>query len=152
MSEIDKLLDESALRRLRATWDRNAMTQATVSVMNKQYAAFAAWNEAVTDAFYSETSPLRPVDRERCLIALLTVSGPPVSLGLHAYAGLMEGISPTEVVHIVGLAAHYRGITRLSDSFPTLRRTFTILQQKSAEIANPSQAMQAILDEFSVAH
>lgn len=150
MQDLRTLLADTALHALRAHWDERQMNAAQLEAMNATYPPLAAWNASMTEMFYSPSSPLRAVDRERCLIGILTLTGPPPSLAIHVYMALMEGVTVEEVCHIVALSGNYGGAPRLIDALPAVRRALEALQAVSAEHPTPPRVLRAILDAFRI--
>jgi len=132
MDDLRKVLSTDALLALRQRYDRDAMRAAMLNTTVAPYPPMADWNRAIASTFYGDQSPVAPRDRERCLIALLAQKGAQFSLGVHVYWGLMEGLSPDEICHTIGLAACYGGIASLGQSFPVLETVLGMLAQISA--------------------
>jgi alkylhydroperoxidase/carboxymuconolactone decarboxylase family protein YurZ len=127
MPELREILDEVQLQQLRAAYDPAVMRAAMLEAIGRTYPPLDEWNRAIAATFYGDDGPIAPRDRERCLIALLTQSGPELSLAIHCYWGLMEGLTVPEVSHTIGLAASYAGVPRLAFGLPLLERVLTRL-------------------------
>lgn len=87
------------------------------------------------------------VDRERCLIAVNAVAGKAMPLAVHAYWGLMEGLSVGQVVQTLDLAGIYGGIDAFTDGGAVLKRTFETLKAQADASRNetdPTAAAKAV--------
>lgn len=131
MQDLRTILDSSQLAALREAYDPNAMRAAMLKTIVEPYPPLGPWNESIAATFYAESSPLRAIDRERCLLAILSTQSVPVSLAIHVYWGLMEGIAVEEICHIQTLAACYAGVPALSRSLPTTHETLRVLARIS---------------------
>jgi alkylhydroperoxidase/carboxymuconolactone decarboxylase family protein YurZ len=150
MKDIGTILAEDRLGALRAAYDHDAMTAAEVQVVSTVVPQFRGWNEEIARTFYQRPETLAPRDRERCLIALITCSGPPVSLALHIYWGLMEGLSVAEVVQTIGLAGCYGGLPKASFGIEVSCRVLKALGELPATgDLKPPAVLSALVREFS---
>ena len=131
MQDLRTVLSSDALNKLRDGYDASAMRTAMLTATVEPYPPLARWNEAIADTFYGDESPLAPIDRERCIIALLAHNGAQFSLAVHLYWGLMEGLSVNELCHIIGLAACYAGIPSVGNSYPVLAKVLTTMSRIS---------------------
>lgn len=125
-------LDPDRLAALRAAYTPEAMSAAQAGTLTAMVPRFGPWNDGIVRTFYDPAGPMKAQDRERCLIALHLASGPPVSLAIHVYRGLMEGLTPEEMVQMVGLVACYAGLPRLTSGLEVLHRTFRALEALAA--------------------
>ena len=73
----------------------------------------AAFVGSFVDELYRST-PLAPRDRERCLIVMLAERHQTLTLGIHIYWGLMEGLHLPEICQTLLLAGGYSGIDTYS--------------------------------------
>ena len=150
MKDLRTLLSSEALRKLRSSYDAGVMSEAMASTVARPYSPLSPWNDGIAHTFYAASSPLASVDRERCLIALLTCTGPDLSLAVHVYWGLMEGLSIDEVCHTIGLAASYAGVPRLAYAFPVVSRLFELLERTTqGSKADAREILRAVLEEFA---
>ncbi len=99
----------------------------------------AAWGTWIVDRVYEgpdSPDPSGPrmarVDRERCLIAINAAKVKSMPLAVHAYWGLMEGLSPTQIVQTLNLAGIYGGIDAFTDGGRVLKTTFDLLVEQAA--------------------
>src|SRR5262245_17499126 len=149
MKPIKLDIDPDRLAALRATYNPAAMTAAEVQSLAAIVPRFGPWNEGIAKTFYEPTGPMQGKDRERCLIALLASDGAALSLVIHVYRGLMEGLSPKEVVQIVGLVACYTGLPKLTFGIEVLHRAFRVLEGLAAtESRLPGAVISALVQEF----
>jgi alkylhydroperoxidase/carboxymuconolactone decarboxylase family protein YurZ len=150
MTELREILSDAGLQQLRAAYDPSVMRAAMLETIVRSYPPLDEWNRAIASTFYGETSPISARDRERCLIALLTQSGAELSLAIHVYWGLMEGMPVAEVAHTIGLAASYSGVPRLAFGLPLLERVLTRLA--AVDPANgygSARILRILLDSFT---
>lgn len=150
MQDLRTLLSEERLKALRSGYSQAAMLEADLAAVARVAPQFVAWNQAIAATFYEAQGPLKAVDRERCLIALIVTSGPAISLAMHVYWGLMEGLSIAEITQVIALAGCYGGLPRSMFGIETAHRTLRALAQIPAE--GPFQsvdAVQSMLTEFS---
>jgi alkylhydroperoxidase/carboxymuconolactone decarboxylase family protein YurZ len=150
MQDLKTILGDEQITALRAGYDPHAMRAAMLKTIIEPYPALGPWNEGIAASFYADQSPLRAIDRERCLLAVLSISAVPVSLAIHIYWGLMEGITVEETCHILGLAACYAGVPALSRSLPTLHDTLHALARISATQQRQSlDVVKALVTELA---
>lgn len=150
MDDLRTLLSDEALARLRAAYDSVVMLNANVRAMSETYPPLAAWLRSTGEELFGHGAVLAPRDRERCIIAVLARSSPPLSFAMHLYWGLMEGLSVNEVCATVSLVACYGGLPELSHSTRVLGRVLRVLG-RVAEERDPSteRVFKAIIDELS---
>ncbi len=132
---------ESALKKLRAHYDRDRAIRNAIDTVTGLYDGGANWLAAV-DADVYRTDRMAPKDRERVLIGLFTANAERSALAIHAYWGLMEGMSPEEVQQTVLLAATYSGLNRYTFGLGALRATFAELEE-CAELDDPNDEVVA---------
>jgi hypothetical protein len=68
-------------------------------------------------------------DHARCAVAILAACGQRLPLAIHIYVALMNGISPAEIAHILGLAGSYGGADSGATGFATGITTLETLQR-----------------------
>lgn len=147
MQDLRRILSDTRLADLRAAYEPNVMRAAMLQTIVEGYPPLDEWNRSIASTFYGETSPISPRDRERCLVALLSQTGQRLSLAIHVYWGLMEGLNVAEVCHSVGLAACYGGVPRLADGLPVIDRVLQVLQQLDGDLGS-STVLRSILRSF----
>jgi alkylhydroperoxidase/carboxymuconolactone decarboxylase family protein YurZ len=148
MPDFAQLLDDRQLARLRVAYAPPVMRTAMLNAIAVGYPPLLPWNEAIAKTFYDDPEPLSAANRERCLIALLTHTGPQLSLAIHVYWGLMEGLSVAEVCHIVGLAACYGGVPRLALGLPVVERTLRVLSTLEGAQVDSQSVLLTLVSEY----
>src|SRR5262249_2383719 len=114
--------------------------------------------DVINDAFYNTDLPddavpdlrrkaLSVPDRERCLIALLAARGESWALAVHVYVGLMEGISPEEIAHIIYLAGIYSGVSNFIGGIETESGVLDLLEHTTGAL-DPGTIATAIQAKF----
>jgi alkylhydroperoxidase/carboxymuconolactone decarboxylase family protein YurZ len=150
MQDLTTLLPEATLARLRAGYSHDAMVAANLAAVERVAPQLASWNAAIAAPFYDTKAILKPIDRERCLIALIATSGPPISLAMHVYWGLMEGLGVEEILHILALTGCYGGLPRTMFGIETMHRTLRALAAVDLEEHTDSPAaVRALLAELA---
>jgi len=116
--EISSILTVDQLRTLQAAYvqSKSKLMDAMAASLPKRYALASAYIDAVSTIFYKpQPNALSEADRERCIVALLAARDADLNLALHMYLALMEGVAPSEIAHILLLAAVYSGVESFSD-------------------------------------
>ncbi len=106
-----------ALRDAYASSKAKALAALKVALPTK-YALAEDYVGAVQSIFYEAHPPgsaLSEADRERCIVALLAARDADANLAIHMYLAMMEGVEPSEIAHILLLAAVYSGVESFSD-------------------------------------
>lgn len=150
MDDIRTLLSDEQLARLRNAYDPAVLLGANLTATQQIYPLIAPWCSGLAATFFENDSPLAARDRERCLIALLAHVGPPMSLAVHVYWGLMEGLSLSEAAHTVALTGCYGGLPKAYQGFSVVSRVARLLRQAVAEASMGSDAvLTRLVDEFA---
>jgi alkylhydroperoxidase/carboxymuconolactone decarboxylase family protein YurZ len=150
MNELQVALTQGQLEALRNAYDAGAMRNAMLAAISNSYPALDNWNRAIDATFYQSDRPLAPRDRERCLIAILSLGSPPLSLAIHVYWGLMEGLGVDELRHVVALAACYGGVPRLAHGLPIVDRVVALLTRcVDRGTVSSAAVLFALLEELS---
>lgn len=145
----DVAISDTELDAMRRAYDARELLDAEIAAFAKAWPTMLPWVEGIARTFYSASTVLLPVDRERCLIALLASQGASVALAIHVYWGLMEGLSWADVVQTIGLAGCYGGMHRTGDGLLVLLRLGDVLRRVSRGPTVGSQAvMDALVAEF----
>jgi alkylhydroperoxidase/carboxymuconolactone decarboxylase family protein YurZ len=127
MQDLRTLLSDDDLAALRAGFDVAVLSEAASSPFSVLYPPLDSWVKETSATFF-DRSRLAPRDRERCIIVLLTVNGGlPVSLAIHIYWALMEGLSIDEICQTIGLTGAYGGVQRVAFGMTVLQRTLGVL-------------------------
>jgi alkylhydroperoxidase/carboxymuconolactone decarboxylase family protein YurZ len=127
MDDLRGLLSDEKLRALREGYDARATGTATSSPFAEVYPPLHLWVSQTAATFFGPESTLVPRDRERCVIALLAASGVTMSLAIHIYWGLMEGLSVDEICQTIALSGVYGGVQRVAEGFLVLQRALECL-------------------------
>ena len=135
--DADWALTSAELDALRAGYLPDVMTRVTRLAVASVYPPGAPYVDAIVDSLYGE-EPVAPRDRERCVIALLAAQGETLTLALHIYWGLMEGLSPADVGHTVLLAGAYAGVPRYAAGLLVLEKTCTELRKLLSGPSSPA--------------
>jgi alkylhydroperoxidase/carboxymuconolactone decarboxylase family protein YurZ len=148
MADLRTRLTTTGLSRLRAAYDPAVMSQGNVAALRDIYPPLSSWGEEVSATFYDRPGPLTAKDRERCLIALVTLLGATLPLAIHVYWGLMEGLSVEEICHTIGLSACYGGLPKASHGLLVVDRTLTLLNRISETSPDARAVLETLLVEF----
>lgn len=131
MTPITEILSDDEIAHLRQAFDGKALIEANVVAMEAAYAPLKAWGEATSAVFYGD-EPLAPRERELCLIVLLSVNAPEISLADHIYWALMEGATPAAICQALSLAGCYAGMPAMTRGMMTAVKVFTVLKRVAA--------------------
>jgi alkylhydroperoxidase/carboxymuconolactone decarboxylase family protein YurZ len=126
MQDLRSVLSDEDLQTLRREYDAVLMSRAASGPFAVVYPPLEPWVRETSATFF-DRSVLDPCDRERCIIALLTVNGLASSLAIHIYWGLMEGMTIAEVCETIGLVGAYAGVPRVAFGLTVLQRVLGIL-------------------------
>lgn len=150
MQRLDLLIDPTAIERLRDGFSQDAMRSAMASSLDGMYPGMQPLTAGVEATFYGADSPLSVAQREACLVGLLTLTGPPLSLGIHVYWSVMSGLSVAQVCHIVALGACYGGMPKLALGLPAVAKTLGLLASAAeAGDVSPPKILARLIDGFS---
>lgn len=127
LQDLRTRLSDESLRTLRAAYDSQRMAAANVTAIATTYPPLAAWAQETSATFFERPSVISAKDRERCIIALLTQVGPALSLSVHVYWGLMEGLSLDDVCQTVALVGCYGGLPKAAGGLLAVQRVCEVL-------------------------
>lgn len=144
LEDLTRLLNDSEIETLRAKYNPEQLRAANARAFEQIYPPLAPWAQAAASTFF-RNGPLRPRERELCLITLLAHRAPGVSLANHVYWALMEGVTIAEICEAIGLAGCYGGLPTYTNGVLVLQRTLHILRHLAADTAHDSQAVLAKL-------
>ena len=149
MEDLRTLLDDASLDRLREGYDPTALLRANVVATEQVYPPAGPWCAGIASSFFGPDTPLKPVDRERCLVGLLAYTGPDISLSVHIYWGLMEGLSLAEASQTVALTGCYGGLPKAYQGFAVIARTAMLLK-RAASASSPGslEILELLVKEF----
>ncbi|MEZ4474520.1 MAG: hypothetical protein R3F60_27770 [bacterium] len=138
-------LADEEIGRLRMGYDRGVMlaaSQGSVGDTSPAAALVGFLGTAVYDA-----DAMAPADRERCILALLATRPHALTLGVHVYWGLAEGLSLRDIYQVLVLAAGYAGVDAFAVPAFLLRgRILPLLKGLAAEGApSTPQVLQALI-------
>ncbi len=150
MGKIDDALKQPQLDTLRKEYSNPDAVQILSRGIPALDDRTATYIDAIRSAFYDGTA-MRPKDRERCLIAILSSRDAGLNLAIHVYLGLMRGLSPGEIADIIFLGGIYTGVDRMSDGLAAEMKTLTVLAQVATPPGNCKVAdvMKALHDAFT---
>jgi alkylhydroperoxidase/carboxymuconolactone decarboxylase family protein YurZ len=148
MPDLRTRLSAVALTKLRDAYDPAVMSHGNVAALRDIYPPLSGWGEEVSATFYDRPGPLTAKDRERCLIALITMLGATLPLGIHVYWGLMEGLSIEEICHTIGLSACYGGLPKASHGFLVVDRTLAVLNRVAETSADAKTVLDTLIAAF----
>lgn len=126
MQDLRTVLSDESLDLLRRSYDATVMAQAASGPFAIVYPPLDPWVRETSATFF-ERSSLAPQDRERCVIALLTVNGIAASLAIHIYWGLMEGLEIDDVCQTISLVGLYAGMPRVAFGMTVMQHVLRIL-------------------------
>lgn len=133
---------------LRGGYSNVVLREASRKALNGRNPGGSGYVDGVIDTLY-QGEPLSHRDRERCLIAVLAGRQEALTLGVHIYWGLMEGLSPEEVSQTLVLAGAYQGIPVYATGLLVLEKTTAMLKGLAAESAVDSvSVLQAFIATF----
>ena len=144
--DVRSLLTEAQISVLRQGYSRAMMNVVATKLVAAPYPPVAGLVAFAGDRFYNEAPPvLGHADRERVLIGIFAAGRRPAfALAVHAYWGLMEGLTVDEIAEIIVLASLYGGIDVLTDSMRTLGDSLRQMA-KAAEAGGDAAASQVLL-------
>lgn len=148
LRDLRTLLPDAALAKLRQAYDPAVMSAANVGALATAYPPLGPWAAETAGTFFERPGPLSAKDRERCVIAFLALTGPPMSLGVHVYWGLMEGLGVDEICHVMALAACYGGLPKVAQGLivvEKLARQLAVIAQ--TEDCGPRRVLTALVEE-----
>jgi hypothetical protein len=150
MTQAHALLGDQALAELRAQYDGEMILRMALANLESTDPRTAPYTTFVGDEVY-RSPRMRPIDRERCLIAILVQSAQAMPLAMHVYWGLMEGLSTDDVLQTVLLAGMYGGLRCHTSSEMIVRECFLLLNElgeKGGEAAGTAAVANALLARF----
>jgi ubiquinone/menaquinone biosynthesis C-methylase UbiE/uncharacterized protein YbaR (Trm112 family) len=136
------MMKPADVEKLKREYDDGTMNSALASFFPAHYPLTAEYIKTIEAAFYVEPASengsrsrtkLSPDDRERCLISILASRGTKLTLAIHMYIALMNGVTDDEIAHILFLNGVYTGIDNLSFSLDVQQKTFDVLTKLAAK-------------------
>lgn len=130
MADCSNILSYEALYALRASYkeeDGNTLLLAGADAnLIGAYAAAGPFVTWVSERFY-KPGMFAPRERELMLLSILA-DGPALTLSIHVYWGLMEGLSPKEIAECLLMTSAYRGLPLYANQVRVLQATLTALE------------------------
>jgi alkylhydroperoxidase/carboxymuconolactone decarboxylase family protein YurZ len=160
---VDQILTSQELTALRDAYHTNASEVQEIlrGTLPEVYRFSGRYVQAIYDAFYNglvddNAQPPAPrealsvQDRERCIVALLASQGGGLTLALHAYIALMEGVEPGEIANIILLAGIYTGVNRFAIGLLQAKSVLVLLarQVRASKPVNPMALWATIAEAF----
>lgn len=136
--------DEQHLKVLRAAFDRGGMIRATGGLLDQINPAGAPYIDNMVSLLYSG-DPVSHDDREKVLIAILAMRGEPLTLGIHLYWAMMEGMSLAQIGMTLLIVSGYAGVPVYTDAILTLKTTCETLRDCVARGAVASEQVKGAL-------
>jgi alkylhydroperoxidase/carboxymuconolactone decarboxylase family protein YurZ len=96
--------------------------------------------------FYEREALLEPRQREQILSALLAMQGTSGEVAIHAYWGLMEGVTPEQLAATFLLVGVYAGVPRYRSAIQTLCLVCQTLKRLAAH--DETADTRSVLREF----
>jgi alkylhydroperoxidase/carboxymuconolactone decarboxylase family protein YurZ len=132
---ISSILTDAQVKALRMAYQpsKDTLLASLKGALPTKYSLAGDYVAAVTSIFYEvHPNALSEADRERCIVALLASRDADVNLAIHMYLALMEGVNPSELAHILLLAAVYSGVESFSDGLEVEHSLLTLLARQIA--------------------
>jgi hypothetical protein len=114
------LLPSGILDRLRDHYHADVMLAGAVNGITRHFVGAIPLATFMGDLY--DADKMAPIDRQRCLIALMARDAHPLTLGVHVYWGLCEGLSLREVYQTLLLSAGYQGAHHYTTSTRVLEQ------------------------------
>jgi alkylhydroperoxidase/carboxymuconolactone decarboxylase family protein YurZ len=161
MPDLSNLLPNDQLTKLRTSFKsrpgKEQMAKILRGVLPDLYAESSDYVAAILRIYFKEQTDrdamkkaeLNESDRERCIIALLAVQGGQFTLALHIYLGLMVGVSPQEIAHVLLLSGVYGGVNRFADAMFVHVKTLTELNKLTTD-KGPAAVNKALRIAFGI--
>lgn len=141
-------LSDEHLQTLRTGYNPVVLRSATVGAFGERHPAGLPYVKSFVDTLFAEED-LAAADRERCIIAILGGQKNSMALAVHVYWGLMEGLVPSEIAHVLSLCGGYQGIDAYASGLRVLEATCGMLAAAASAGATDSrQILGRILEVF----
>lgn len=150
--DMTGFLTDEQLDALRRGYDRDVMLRAAVGNVAMHYAGIAPLMDFFRSEIY-DPDKMDPQHRQRCLLAILATKHHPLTLSVHVYWSLAEGLSLRDVYQVLLVVAAYAGIDAFATSAFTLKvQTLPLLKRLIDEggdaIATPN-VVRALVAAFA---
>ncbi|MCB9548271.1 MAG: hypothetical protein H6706_20830 [Myxococcales bacterium] len=134
--DMTTFLSAAEVDRLRAGYDAAVMLAGSQAAVNQHYAGAAPLASFLGKSVY-DPAVMAPTDRERCILTLLATKPHALTLGVHVYWGLAEGLSLRDVYQVFMVAAGYAGVDAYAVPAFLLQRRILPLLKHLAEADTP---------------
>lgn len=140
MGDVNRILTDDDLVALRAAYDPKMMLDASAAAITGRDPASAGFVNFATETFF-DAKRFPPDARERCFLVLLalTSKGSGLTLAVHIYWGLMEGLSVRDVADTLLFAGVYTGMPNLASALISMEDALNALKDLVAR----SRTLQA---------
>jgi len=135
-ADVRKILTDEELERVRAGFDSAAMWNSARTAVVLPFPPTEHWLGFLGEELYNPER-FDPAQRERVLIGIFAGRPEKLTLSVHLYWGLAEGLSVDEIARTLALAGMYTGIGNYTLSIGFLRQTLTALKGLCAEQEGP---------------
>ncbi len=149
---VTDILTAPELKELRRQYDPRKAGEIFGGVLPQLYPPATGYIDAVGSTLYGDwqsgpTGPLKPENRERCILTVLGSRQENRNLAIHIYLALMYGVSPAEIAHILVLAGIYSGISSFAHSIGievvTLTKLKGLVASNAAGVEQVNDALKA---------
>jgi alkylhydroperoxidase/carboxymuconolactone decarboxylase family protein YurZ len=118
--DVCQLLSVEELTVLRRNFSGTLLYREASRSAVGSYAAAARPLDTLMGAFYERVTLLEPRQREQVLSALLAAQGTSGEVAVHAYWGLMEGVTPEQLAATFLLVGIYTGVPKYRNAIHVL--------------------------------
>jgi alkylhydroperoxidase/carboxymuconolactone decarboxylase family protein YurZ len=144
--DVRQLLSPEELATLRRNFSGALLYREACRRTVGPYPAAAGPLEALMAAFYERGALLEPCQREQILSALLAVQGTCGEVAIHAYWGLMEGMTPEQLAATFLLVGIYAGVPKYRNAIHVLDEVCHTLKRMAAR--DETADTTSVLREF----
>ncbi|MSP62260.1 MAG: hypothetical protein EXR72_18405 [Myxococcales bacterium] len=144
------ILTVDALKTLRGGFQEPRMIEATGTALTTLFPKSAVIVDSILQE-YQGGDDLAPRDRERCIITMLATQDAGLTLAVHMYWGLMEGLDPLEIANTLLLMGAYSGIPHFAHGALILRDLLTelaALAEQGGEAVKSPSVLKALMNRF----
>jgi alkylhydroperoxidase/carboxymuconolactone decarboxylase family protein YurZ len=151
-ADLRNHLSDRELSLLREHYDPAVLLSASRASLAAPFPPSGPWVESIVGHLY-DPAVIAPRERERVLIALLSAQnqGRGMTVVVHLYWGLMEGLSVSDVAETLVLVGAYAGVSVYAQALGTYRALLGALREgagKGPEGARTGALVPALLRSF----